>query len=91
VIVLPGTDGSSAVAVAERLRAAVGEACDAGTLVHPVSASFGVAATSLRLHGSNELLRAADAALYRAKQAGRDRVVLWPDEADPRGDLVPSR
>jgi diguanylate cyclase (GGDEF)-like protein len=91
VIVLPGTDGSSGVAVAERMRAAVGEACDAGALTNPVSASFGVAATSLRLHGPSELLRAADAALYRAKQAGRDRVVLWPDEADPRGDLVPSR
>ncbi len=42
----------------------------------PITLSIGVAAYPQ--HGANpeELLRAADAALYRAKQEGRDRVVL---------------
>jgi diguanylate cyclase (GGDEF)-like protein len=47
-----------------------------GKLIGPVTVSIGVAAFGF--HGTNteELLRSADAALYRAKGEGRDRVVL---------------
>ncbi len=47
-----------------------------GQVLGVVSMSFGVA--SFPQHGSTEkeVLRAADAALYRAKAAGRDRVVV---------------
>ena len=38
--------------------------------------SLGVAQFSAEFNGSMELLEAADAALYRAKQSGRDRVEL---------------
>jgi diguanylate cyclase (GGDEF)-like protein len=47
-----------------------------GRTLRPVTSSFGAAI--FPLHGSNgeAVLRAADAALYRAKAEGRDRVVL---------------
>jgi diguanylate cyclase (GGDEF)-like protein len=47
-----------------------------GKLIGPVTVSIGVA--SFGFHGTNgeQLLRSADAALYRAKGEGRDRVVL---------------
>jgi diguanylate cyclase (GGDEF)-like protein/PAS domain S-box-containing protein len=48
----------------------------AGRAFPPITVSMGVAAYPQ--HGANaaDLLRAADAALYRAKQEGRDRIVL---------------
>jgi diguanylate cyclase (GGDEF)-like protein/PAS domain S-box-containing protein len=59
----------------------------AGQEIGPISVSMGVSA--LPIHGTRptDLLRAADLALYRAKQEGRDRVVCQPPgpvaEADP--------
>ena len=74
VLLLPGADREAACAVAERVRAEVASrefaALAAG--VH-VTLSAGVAV--FENHGcADELLRAADAALYRAKGEGRDRV-----------------
>ena len=76
LIVLPGCDESNAVSHAERLRAAVRRVTVETSLasVHP-SISLGVAVsnrhTSLDI---GDLIQAADAALYRAKNAGRNRV-----------------
>ena len=77
-IVLPGADAATAAQVAERIRAAVaGHAFDVGRdAPHAATASLGVAAAS---RGDPEdLIRRADAALYEAKAAGRDRVVTAP-------------
>lgn len=46
----------------------------------PVTASLGVAVYPEHGHTPQAVLRAADAALYRAKRAGRDRVVLRGQE-----------
>ena len=76
-VLLPGLDSAGALAVAERIRSAV-LALD---IVHRggpaglVSVSIGVAAALPHFGGvSGVLVQDADAALYRAKQAGRNHV-----------------
>ena len=80
VIVLPDTDIGRAVAIAERLRSAVqgSRFNHAGTPIQ-VTASFGVA--ECRDDDTPEtLLGRADAMLYQAKDAGRNRVVWGMSE-----------
>lgn len=75
VILLPENDLFSASNVAERLRAAIGEAplqTDIGPL--PLTASLGVTRLTPETRDLAELIHQADLALYRAKQAGRNRV-----------------
>jgi diguanylate cyclase (GGDEF)-like protein len=75
-IVLPETDRAGAARVAERMRrslSAVPIAVAADASIH-VAASFGVAELAAD-HSGDDLLRAADAALYQAKDAGKNRVV----------------
>ena len=76
VVLLPETDIASAIDVAERIRATV-----AGTSIEhnghtiPVRASIGVSACPDRVTLPAELIGSADAALYRAKGEGRNRVI----------------
>jgi diguanylate cyclase (GGDEF)-like protein len=81
-ILLPHTDAESARQIAERLRAklaqisvATGVAGDDQSSLR-VTVSIGVATLATSRRDLEELLAAADAALYRAKGAGRDRVVM---------------
>lgn len=76
LVLLPETDLAGAQAVAERLRRmveATGIPLDGGRLLN-VTVSIGVA--SVAADGTNLLLRRADAALYRAKAEGRNRVAV---------------
>jgi two-component system cell cycle response regulator len=83
VILLPHADTAHAASIAERLRQAVRRIQIDGGAV-PLRASFGVAALSPDDEGGGEeLLRAADAALYRAKRTGRDKVCVAGEEAAP--------
>ena len=75
-ILLPDTDAGGAARVAERMRRSLNEVAiplSDGAAIH-VAASFGVAELGPDQSG-DDLLRAADAALYRAKDAGKNRVV----------------
>lgn len=73
VVALPGTDGLHALEVAERIRNEFRES--AATLAEGLSVSIGLA----HLQAGEDVARVlerADAALYSAKAAGRDQVVL---------------
>jgi diguanylate cyclase (GGDEF)-like protein len=75
-IVLPETDEAGAASVAERMReslATVPIGVSDGAPMR-VTSSFGVAELGPGQLG-DDLLRVADAALYRAKEAGKNRVV----------------
>lgn len=76
-VILPQTDASGAALLAERMRAAVQSLQvprmgGGGTLT--VTASFGVAAMPESALDRDGLIAAADAALYAAKRAGKNRV-----------------
>jgi diguanylate cyclase (GGDEF)-like protein len=74
-ILLPETDALGAEALAENLRLAVADlAVPAGEAQVHITASFGVAAFP-ESHNADELMTAADLALYGAKRQGKDRVV----------------
>jgi len=78
-VIMPEVDLAGAVVVAERMRAAVQAAAipQGPDAAHPVvTISVGVAATSDPARTTaNDLVAVADRALYRAKNAGRNRVV----------------
>jgi diguanylate cyclase (GGDEF)-like protein len=80
VLVLPGTDLTGGTQLAERIRVALADrivlAMDGSRI--PVTASFGVAATP-PVKTASELFAAADAAMYQAKRAGKNRVHAAPD------------
>jgi diguanylate cyclase (GGDEF)-like protein len=75
VLILPGTDLAGAARVAERIRAARAERVVLTAEGEPirVTASFGVAVFPDAVT-ADELLAAADAALYQAKRSGKNRV-----------------
>ncbi|MBZ5637701.1 MAG: diguanylate cyclase [Acidobacteriia bacterium] len=77
VLILPGASLDAGRARAERLREAVKvlRVRHRGVLLDPFTLSLGVAVHPQHGSSGDELLRAADAALYRAKAEGRDRVI----------------
>jgi diguanylate cyclase (GGDEF)-like protein len=76
-VVLPQTDSEGAEQLAERVREAV-ERLEVprvdGDGVLQIRASFGVAALPESASSGESLIAMADAALYRAKRGGRNRV-----------------
>ena len=85
LFVLPGCDMERGKKMAERIRGRISaEPMDTPDGLISITVSFGVADTSFGTDGEPEqVLRAADAALYKAKEAGRDRVELAPTDSQP--------
>jgi len=76
VVLLPATDVASALDVAERMRATLAESdIESGGRTIPVRASIGVSSCPALVALPADLISSADAALYRAKEDGRNRVV----------------
>ncbi len=75
VVVMPGTAAGDAASAAERLRSSVAAlAMDPACGPAQVTISIGLACTEGREIAAEGLLGEADAALYAAKRAGRNRV-----------------
>jgi diguanylate cyclase (GGDEF)-like protein/PAS domain S-box-containing protein len=89
IVILPVADLKVTQARAERIRSRLRElpVLHQGQSLGMVTVSVGVA--ELPQHGTSrkELIEAADAALYRAKREGRDRVVV---AAAPATETVPA-
>ena len=94
IVLLPDCDLECGAAKAETLRQRI----EALSEIHGarVTASFGVASIPEAASQAGDLVAMADAALYRAKQAGRNRVAVapcraggtTPDGAGERPDLL---
>ncbi|MEA2143816.1 MAG: hypothetical protein QOI64_2246 [Solirubrobacteraceae bacterium] len=77
-ILLPDSDEQGAYLAAERIRAEVAQAC--ASLPGKLTISVGVATFPQHGREGDTLMRAADQAVYMAKQLGRDRTVLFDPE-----------
>ncbi len=84
VVLMPQTTSSHAHDIAERIRAALAskpvQPLPGKTI--PVTLSIGISALPEKHAASDatvaqEMLGGADAALYKAKQTGRNRIVIW--------------
>ena len=84
-ILLPETDAEQAQVVAERIRESIAaQFLSVHKVRFNVTISVGIASASLSMSGIEALMRAADEALYQAKEAGRNRVVTWSAPAAPK-------
>lgn len=79
-IVLDAADVMIAKVVAERIRRAVASASIDAAPQLRCTLSIGIASYAAQMHDARDWVKAADAALYRAKRAGRDRSMVagWP-------------
>jgi two-component system, cell cycle response regulator len=93
-VVMPETSLALATAVADRLRLAIASqpfVLGPGVAKLPVTVSIGVATAFAGADDRDHLLKRADDALYAAKSAGRNRVVVHSSQSEHRIDSVPLR
>lgn len=83
LVALPDTDADAAAEIAERIRSRIAERVRVGDSREPITASGGIACLSDAYKNMDKLESAADAALYRAKRNGRNRVEI-AETADRR-------
>ncbi|HSR01416.1 MAG TPA: GGDEF domain-containing protein [Methylophilaceae bacterium] len=79
-VFMPNTNESEASVLAERIRAAVeSHAYEEGSLSVPINVSIGAADSVRAGYDFKGLIAAADATLYAAKKAGRNRVLRYTE------------
>jgi diguanylate cyclase (GGDEF)-like protein len=77
-IILPETSLAGAITIAEKIRQAVAETVvEYDGVKLKVTVSLGVAAFPQHATGRKSLIKAADAAMYRSKLKGKNRVTAW--------------
>ena len=77
VVILPNTSKVGAAVLAERLRVAIADRDLGGATRGEVTASIGIATLGdAKLKTAEDLIEAADRALYVAKEGGRNRCVI---------------
>ena len=84
-LLLPRTTAAQALEITERIRQGISQLAIPrdGTAAIRVTISIGVAVPSQARRTLDDLLAAADHALYQAKRSGRDRVVIYADTQVP--------
>jgi two-component system, cell cycle response regulator len=83
IVVLPETPADGAMVVAEKIRQAIAGETFTSDGQPPVEVTVSIGAATFPEDGSSmqDLIAAADRAMYRAKEAGRDRVeAAWVSE-----------
>ena len=90
VIVLPHTDGDTALSLAERIHTGLAEAQEKSDLKSSVTLSIGVGTLVEGMVSQAQIIDAADRAVYKAKEAGKNMV--WPEvNAGPTEEAAPEK
>jgi diguanylate cyclase (GGDEF)-like protein len=87
-LLLPDCSADDALLRAEEIRIAVEQT--ASNWATPVTVSIGAATLPAHARTGEELMQAADVALYEAKRAGRNRVRMYTVEGPPPVDSTPA-
>lgn len=86
-ILMPQTDVEGALHLGEDLRAQIAETIQPTADSDPATISVGIAMFGAEKGiGAESVLVAADQAMYRAKEGGRNRIALFPDSEEPQRD-----
>ncbi|MDB6009562.1 MAG: diguanylate cyclase [Gammaproteobacteria bacterium] len=92
MVVLPGLSYVGAAAPIERLRECIAERpFEVSEFKVPLTVSIGMAWCESPSDTAHDMISRADAALYAAKNSGRNRVVYPPCPRDPTTDTTGSR
>jgi diguanylate cyclase (GGDEF)-like protein len=85
-LLFPRTAAAQALEITERIRQGISQLAIPrdGTAAIRITISIGVAVPSQARRTLDDLLAAADHALYQAKRSGRDRVVMYADTQVPQ-------
>ena len=82
-------DTEAAKTVAARIHEHLREPYEFGSYRFSTTASVGIALNSSPHETPSDLLSNADAAMYRAKQSGRDRTAIFDSSLDQKGPMQP--